>query len=286
MTSVKETGQQSPLPEGDEPVLPQRSLPEQAAARVPRAEDGRVPGLLVAQVVRDQHGGPSNPKAAPVPHHQAERELPPRAGSERPVERLSAAVPSPAMPAVPVHAAVSFALEHTRAEATTGDAPFAAGEILSGLAASTVDRPAISHASAYALSAQAASPDMARHAASQMAVAISQSGGRSTEIALNPEELGRVRMSLSAAEASVSLTVFADRPETVDLLRRHIEILAQEFRALGYADIQFTFSSGDQGEGRTAEAARGNGDFVEAVENTDDTDPAPVVADQGVDLRL
>lgn len=167
-----------------------------------------------------------------------------------------------------------------------GDAPFKAGEILTGLAASTADRPVVSHASAPVVSAQAASPDMARHAANQMAVAISQSGGRSTEIALNPEELGRVRMSLSAAEASVSLTVFADRPETVDLLRRHIEILAQEFRALGYADIQFTFSSGDQGEGRTAEAARGNGDFIEAADNPDDTDPAPVVADQGVDLRL
>jgi hypothetical protein len=285
-TSMAETGQEIPLAEGDEPILPQRNLPERATARVPHVEEGRVPGLVVAQVAQDQHARPKESKAAVLPSQEAEREPPPRAGTERPVERLTVAVASGAMPSLPVQAAVSFAQERTKAETLTGDAPFRAGEILSALAASTADRPAVSQASAPAVSAQAASPEMARHAASQMAVAITQSGGRATEIALNPEELGRVRMSLSAGEASVSLTVFADRPETVDLLRRHIEILAQEFRALGYADIQFTFSSGDQGEGRTAEAARGMGDFTEAADNPDETDPAPVVAEQGVDLRL
>ncbi|SFS19170.1 flagellar hook-length control protein FliK [Yoonia litorea] len=93
----------------------------------------------------------------------------------------------------------------------------------------------------------------ARLVAGQVATSIIQAPGGATEIALNPEELGRVKLSLTATEGAVTLSLLAERPETADLLRRHIDVLSQEFRALGYADITFSF-----GENGTASEQPGD----------------------------
>lgn len=68
------------------------------------------------------------------------------------------------------------------------------------------------------------------------------------EITLAPEELGKVRMTLHAADGGITVAVQADRPDTLDLMRRNIDSLARDFRDLGYADISFSF--GDQSEHR------------------------------------
>ena len=85
-----------------------------------------------------------------------------------------------------------------------------------------------------------------RHIDHQMAVVVTQLSEGATEIALSPQELGRVRMQVTAIDGAIMLNVTAERPETADLLRRHAETLAQEFRALGFHDIAFSF-----GDGRT-----------------------------------
>jgi len=104
-------------------------------------------------------------------------------------------------------------------------------------------------ASAQGSAAVSAPPETARNAASQIAVAIADSGGKTTEITLNPEELGRVRLSLAADENAIVLNITAERSETQELLRRYLDQLAQEFRQLGYTSVSFTF--GDQkGEGQ------------------------------------
>ena len=55
-----------------------------------------------------------------------------------------------------------------------------------------------------------------------------------TEFTLNPPELGRLRMVISNSEAgAMSLTILADRPEVADLMRRHSQILVQEFMREG-----------------------------------------------------
>ena len=97
--------------------------------------------------------------------------------------------------------------------------------------------------------------ETARHVAGQISVAVSGPGGRATEISLSPEELGRVRLHMTAVDQTITLHVIADRPETTDLLRRHIDVLAQEFRALGYEDIAFSF-----GDGTSANSADTEGD--------------------------
>lgn len=92
-----------------------------------------------------------------------------------------------------------------------------------------------------------ATPETARNAATQIAAAITGSDGKTTEIVLNPEELGRVRLSLAVEDNAIVLNVLAERTETQDLLRRHMDQLAQEFRELGYASISFTFGE-EKGE--------------------------------------
>ncbi len=46
-----------------------------------------------------------------------------------------------------------------------------------------------------------------------------------------------------------ALRYIADRPETLELMRRHIDILAQEFRDIGYGSAEFSFGQGGQRPG-------------------------------------
>ncbi|SLN13829.1 Flagellar hook-length control protein FliK [Aquimixticola soesokkakensis] len=63
------------------------------------------------------------------------------------------------------------------------------------------------------------------------------------EIRLDPEELGKVRMTLHAQDQEIRVVLAAERGETMELMRRHIETLTSDFKALGYKDISFTFQS-------------------------------------------
>ena len=75
------------------------------------------------------------------------------------------------------------------------------------------------------------------------------------ELRLDPQELGQVRMVLSSHDQSLTLVMSAERPETLDLMRRHIDQLAQEFHEMGYTDLNFSFAdqqaSSDQHEDGT-----------------------------------
>ncbi|MEJ6477927.1 MAG: flagellar hook-length control protein FliK [Octadecabacter sp.] len=128
---------------------------------------------------------------------------------------------------------------------------------------------------------------IARSASHQIAVAVTQQSDGQTEIRLNPEELGRVRLALSPLENGIVLTIAAERPETADLMRRHLDGLAQEFKALGYDNVTFAFA-GDDEESRTAQQ--------QTKEDATDDSPDPssdqanlaklTVSATGLDLRL
>ncbi len=107
------------------------------------------------------------------------------------------------------------------------------------------------------------------------------------EIALNPEELGRVRMALTRTETGMTVAILADRPETLDLMRRHIDQLAAEFERLGYTDIGFSFGADTQQGRDTQGRSRRHADT--AVAPAESAQPVflfnrPVT--DGLDLRL
>lgn len=82
--------------------------------------------------------------------------------------------------------------------------------------------------------------------------AASDSPAPVTEIRLSPEELGAVRIELRTEGERAIVTVTAERGDTLDLLRRHADRLASEFRSAGYSQL-------DLGFGQWAGTDRGSG---------------------------
>ncbi|WP_158275497.1 flagellar hook-length control protein FliK [Maritimibacter sp. 55A14] len=102
---------------------------------------------------------------------------------------------------------------------------------------------------------QPTTAQLVRAVAAQLVDGFRGSSARHVEILLEPRELGHVRMTLSLSDQGGNVTLTADRPETLDLMRRHIGILSQEFADLGYRGVEFSFAGGggqDAGDGRHA----------------------------------
>ena len=70
---------------------------------------------------------------------------------------------------------------------------------------------------------------------------------REIELQLHPKDLGRLRFVMSPADGQMFVQVFADRPETLDAMRRHVEILTREFAAEGFGSSTFSFEQGSTG---------------------------------------
>lgn len=97
--------------------------------------------------------------------------------------------------------------------------------------------------------------------ASQLPVLVAQivhtatgKAGPVTEIALSPEELGRVRLSFRPHDADpdrIVVMMTFDRPEAMDLFRRHADQLLAEIRAAGFSGADLGFAqSGTQDDGQ------------------------------------
>lgn len=68
------------------------------------------------------------------------------------------------------------------------------------------------------------------------------------EVMLQPDELGSVRFQISQQGESVRVVFSAEHPETLDLMRRHAELLMQELRQAGFSGATLSFGSwGHQG---------------------------------------
>ena len=88
------------------------------------------------------------------------------------------------------------------------------------------------------------------------------------------------------------MSVTAERQETLDLMRRHIDQLAQEFKALGYGSINFDFNQQNgAGEGNdqseTGADASVDKDLIQN-ENPVGADVIPRLrhVSDGLDLRV
>lgn len=70
---------------------------------------------------------------------------------------------------------------------------------------------------------------------------------RGLELRLDPEELGKVSILMRTEGESLVVRVVAERPETLDLLRRHADQLLQDLRGSGFRDAQMAFGAAGQG---------------------------------------
>lgn len=87
-----------------------------------------------------------------------------------------------------------------------------------------------------------------------------------TELLLAPEELGKLRFVFGQDDGALTILITAERPETLQLLRRNADALTQELNQLGLTDVAVDF--GDRGSrDRDHPAAKGG---------PSDTDPLAV----------
>ena len=134
-----------------------------------------------------------------------------------------------------------------------------------------------------------------RHVAQQLAEAVATAGKRNVDVSLNPRELGHVNMRVTTTDVGVTVVINAERPETEDLMRRHIQDLAREFKDMGFSDISFQFGSdaqtGQSGEGGTSGDAggaglKGEGDAVEEGQPDLPLSQHLNIAADGLDMRI
>ena len=168
------------------------------------------------------------------------------------------------------------------------------GELLAagGALAPGDSAPATGPAGALPAPGSTANAELARSIAQQMGAQITADGKGRFEIALSPAELGRVEMVLQDSDNRLTLTVFAERPETMDLIRRNLGLLAQEMRDLGFNGLSLQLG-GQGGAGDRAPSERqGRGDMpLASASQTSQSAPqlaraTPELSADHLDLRL
>lgn len=109
-----------------------------------------------------------------------------------------------------------------------------------------------------------------------------------TEIALSPEELGRIRLVMSGPDRS-HVTIWAERPETLDLVRRNADLLTQHLQEAGIetSDMEFRQDDGGLWQDHPAGSRTGPGDEDGGGPVTTLVQLASTpVSDRRIDIRL
>ena len=132
-----------------------------------------------------------------------------------------------------------------------------------------------------------------QHAAGQIVAALPRDQGvfitdAGAEIALDPPELGRVRMIVTEVAGGLALTVTAERQETLDLFRRNAAMLAEEFAREGLADTNFAFEGESERNGSEADGRDDRTTLAIAADQQELINgiTAQVGQNSGLDLRL
>ncbi len=128
----------------------------------------------------------------------------------------------------------------------------------------------------------------------QVMLAVVKGADGETTLTLSPEELGKVRLSFRPDKQNADRMVVMlgfDRPETMELFRRHADQLADALRSAGYAGVQIDFGGTGDGNsrqplGRAASIGSEGDDMAMVGEGM--TVPTPLRNGPlgGLDLRL
>ncbi|WP_164681929.1 flagellar hook-length control protein FliK [Fuscovulum blasticum] len=122
----------------------------------------------------------------------------------------------------------------------------------------------------------------------QIVQAATDSGSPVTEIRLSPEELGSLRIELRTEGDRAFVTLSAERADTLDLLRRHSDRLAADFRAAGFAQVDLGFGHwSGPGQGADQAAPAPDGPMLPEAPPPDPAAwPSPVSPPAGAGLYL
>ncbi|MCQ0091844.1 flagellar hook-length control protein FliK [Roseovarius sp. M141] len=227
--------------------------------------------------------GAQSSEDVPLPDRSsATNDASPRAVRTTAPDMMRSLAPAPPEPVV-----AAFATDSAESEEGGGSAIIVNDPAISG-----DPRPAPTTTAELRMPAVAggSTPQMARHIAIQLSEAAGKALDKPSDLTLSPSELGRVRITLTPGDGGMVVSVSAERQETLDLMRRHIDILDQEFRDLGYGGTDFTFSR-EGSEARNAGVDQsGDPSHADEVLNTGTvgflSQSAPGVTTDRLDIRL
>lgn len=109
------------------------------------------------------------------------------------------------------------------------------------------------------------------------------------EFMLDPPELGRIEIAIEVADQSLRATLSAERQVTADLIRRHMDLLNEQFREAGFSDVDLSFAEQHrQGDQSAADASSMNSGPLEAEKPVRDVRPlvAQTISTNRMDVRL
>lgn len=112
------------------------------------------------------------------------------------------------------------------------------------------------------------------------------------ELLLQPAELGRLRFEFSHRGDAVQVTIMAERPETMDLLRRNVDQLLGDLRTAGFSGSELSFGAWGQGQGQARPSAMmvedtaSDGAAPQPILPVFQQTPVPRSRAGGLDLRL
>lgn len=120
---------------------------------------------------------------------------------------------------------------------------------------------------------------------------VRDAGQGTVELSLAPQELGHLRMSLMQDGEVVRVLLTAERPETIELMRRHADQLVQEFRQAGFLGATLSFGQWGSGGGGAQPVPQAGPPAPEIPETAGlpaPQSPGPQLAQSasGLDLRL
>lgn len=127
-----------------------------------------------------------------------------------------------------------------------------------------------------------------RPVATMLAERVAGASSGRLDVRLSPEELGKLQISFLQDETGLNVVIRADRPDTLDLLRRHISQFTQDLRDQGYEEVTIFFGA-DDGEMAEERSHPHSATFVETAGAPGEAVPASsleTVVNGGLDLRL
>ena len=239
--------------------IPKFGTRQPVGAPIPIIGTAEIPGNAVVQIAD------ADPNPLTSVTHRPERSPTVGMGGNISGEPIPVAQPSPGSVAVPA--------------STAEVAPRAADAIRTESAPSNSPTPP-----------PAAQLALVREVSVQIRDAAAAGNGQKIEVQLNPEELGRVRMSLNSQDTGGTVSILVDRPETLDLMRRHVDQLVREFRNSGWQEVAVSLEQNTDGSGLQQQGERNGAaersDTPVASQNTTGEEPAPLpIAPPGFESR-
>jgi flagellar hook-length control protein FliK len=270
----------TPIPPGavvTKPELPvaETISPAAPVLSLPSAEPDARPAPILA---KDPQAAAEDPAEPPIPARAGPHVLPSNPDRPGPVEgeiRVVRATPAPSDIESAARPASMLAVNaNGRADANqvergsakiAGDRPVTPailpdqpGLIAIGLAPSVIPMPLsdpdprIDRQAVTGHNALAAAPAITlRDLPQTVATALRETPDRQIELRLDPPELGAVRFGIDSQAAGLVVTIIAERPDTIDLMRRHAEQFLADLRQAGFhgASLQFGSSGNPSGQG-------------------------------------